>query len=116
MASSRSYSLCCISICYECHLRLWLEPLTLGSQEILLTELTTGGHACYFTFIAEMKKPKDFPKALGMLQSISILAYIVAAVVMYRFGGKDIKSPALGSAGALVSKIAYGLALPTVST
>jgi hypothetical protein len=40
--------------------------------------------------------------------------YIVAAVVIYRYTGADVASPALGSAGPLISKIAYGLALPTV--
>lgn len=41
--------------------------------------------------------------------------YIVAAVVIYRYAGADVTSPALGSAGPLVARIAYGVALPTVS-
>lgn len=40
--------------------------------------------------------------------------YIVAAVVIYRYAGADVTSPALGSAGPLVARIAYGVALPTV--
>jgi hypothetical protein len=66
--------------------------------------------------MAELKEPKDFPKALALLQTIDMSLYIVAAVVIYRYTGADVASPALGSAGPLVSKIAYGLALPTVRT
>lgn len=64
--------------------------------------------------MAELKDPKDFPKALALLQSIDMTLYIVAAVVIYRFTGADVASPALGSAGLLISRIAYGIALPTV--
>lgn len=65
--------------------------------------------------MAELKEPKDFPKALALLQTIDMSLYIVAAVVIYRYTGADVASPALGSAGPSISKIAYGLALPTVS-
>lgn len=64
--------------------------------------------------MAELKDPKDFPKALALLQSIDMTLYIVAAVVIYRYTGVDVASPALGSAGPLISRIAYGIALPTV--
>lgn len=40
--------------------------------------------------------------------------YLVAAVVIYRYGGETVASPALGSTGPLMSKIAYGIAIPTV--
>ncbi|KAJ5957812.1 Amino acid transporter transmembrane [Penicillium viridicatum] len=70
-------------------------------------------HNTFFTFMAELKDPKDFPKALALLQSIDMTLYIVAAVVIYRFTGADVASPALGSAGLLISRIAYGIALPT---
>ncbi|KAJ5490532.1 Amino acid transporter transmembrane [Penicillium expansum] len=59
-------------------------------------------HNTFFTFMAELKDPKDFPKALALLQSIDMTLYIVAAVVIYR------------SAGTLISRIAYGIALPTI--
>lgn len=64
--------------------------------------------------MAELKDPKDFPKALCFLQGIDISIYLVAAVVIYRYTGADVASPALGSAGPLISKIAYGIAIPTV--
>lgn len=64
--------------------------------------------------IAELKEPRDFPKALSILQCLDLSLYLVAAVVIYFYAGDDVASPALGSANPLISKIAYGIALPTV--
>ena len=61
-----------------------------------------------------MEKPQDFPKALCMLQIFEIVLYVVAAVVIYYFVGNDVASPALGSAGPIMKKVAYGIAIPTV--
>ncbi|CAG8924732.1 unnamed protein product [Penicillium salamii] len=71
-------------------------------------------HNTFFTFMAELKDARDFPKALALLQTIDMTLYIVAAVVIYRYTGADVASPALGSAGPLISRIAYGIALPTI--
>ena len=68
----------------------------------------------FFSFISEFKNPKDFPKALFLLQISDVSMYIVVAVVVYRYAGNKVESPALGSAGKLVSKVAYGIAIPTV--
>ncbi|OJI97843.1 hypothetical protein ASPVEDRAFT_124601 [Aspergillus versicolor CBS 583.65] len=72
------------------------------------------GHAAFFGLAAELKDPRDFPKGLCLLQGIDISLYLIAAVVIYRFGGADVSSPALGSAGPIVGKVAYGIALPTI--
>ncbi|RAH67450.1 amino acid transporter [Aspergillus aculeatinus CBS 121060] len=72
------------------------------------------GHPAFFGFIAEMKNPKDFPKSLCMLQAFEIVLYTVASAVIYRYAGQDVKSPALGSAGPVVRKVAYGVAIPTI--
>ncbi|KAG2415622.1 hypothetical protein HFD88_006813 [Aspergillus terreus] len=72
------------------------------------------GHAAFFGLAAELKNPRDFPKALLLLQGTDICLYLIAAVVIYRFGGADVASPALGSASPIVSKVAYGIALPTI--
>jgi hypothetical protein len=68
----------------------------------------------FFGFISELKNPREFPKALAMLQVCDISMYIVVAVVVYRYGGLDVASPALGAAGPLLKKVAFGLAIPTV--
>ncbi|KAE8152087.1 amino acid transporter [Aspergillus avenaceus] len=72
------------------------------------------GHPGFFGFIAEMKEPKDFPKSLCMLQAFEIVLYTVASAVIYRYAGQNVASPALGSAGPVMRKVAYGLAIPTI--
>ncbi|KAH8689025.1 amino acid transporter [Talaromyces proteolyticus] len=72
------------------------------------------GHVAFFGFISEMKKPTDYPKTLYMLQFTDTVMYLVAAVVIYRYAGKDVASPALGSTGHIMSKVAYGIAIPTI--
>lgn len=72
------------------------------------------GHVAFFGFISEMKVPEDYPKTLYLLQIVDTVMYAVTAVVIYRYAGKDVKSPALGSAGHIMSKVAYGIAIPTI--
>ncbi|KAA8648058.1 putative amino acid transporter [Aspergillus tanneri] len=71
-------------------------------------------HVAFFGLIAEMEEPKDFPKALCLLQGFEIALYVTAAVVIYYYVGDGVGSPALGSAGPLLKKVAYGVAIPTI--
>lgn len=72
-------------------------------------------HAAFFGLMAELENPRDFTKSLCLLQGIEMALYITAALVIYRYAGDGVTSPALGSASPTVAKVAYGLALPTVS-
>ncbi|KIX95838.1 uncharacterized protein Z520_08546 [Fonsecaea multimorphosa CBS 102226] len=72
------------------------------------------GHVAFFSFISEMKNPHDFPKALVLLQVTDTGMYFLVAMVVYAYGGDQVDSPALGSAGTLVGKVAWGLAIPTI--
>ncbi|PYI25616.1 amino acid transporter [Aspergillus indologenus CBS 114.80] len=72
------------------------------------------GHVAFFGFMSELKDPRDYPKSLCLLQGIDTVLYIVTAVVIYVFAGPNVTSPALGSAGPMIAKIAYGIALPTI--
>ncbi|RDH26969.1 hypothetical protein BDQ94DRAFT_164042 [Aspergillus welwitschiae] len=71
-------------------------------------------HVAFFGHISEMKEVRDFPKSLAMLQIVDTCMYVVASIVIYCYAGPDVTSPALGSAGPLMKKVAYGLAIPTV--
>ncbi|KAB8236636.1 transmembrane amino acid transporter protein-domain-containing protein [Aspergillus alliaceus] len=71
-------------------------------------------HATFFGFISEMENPRDFPKSLVMLQVVDTSMYVVSAVVIYCSVGPGVSSPALSSAGPVMKKVAYGLAIPTV--
>jgi hypothetical protein len=48
-----------------------------------------------------------------LLQASDTLLYLIAAIVVYRYAGNTVASAALGSAGRIVMKFAYGIALPT---
>ena len=61
-----------------------------------------------------MKEPKDYPKTLYLLQSVDIAYYVTATVVIFYYGGQNVASPALGSLSPLMSKVAYGVAIPEV--
>lgn len=73
------------------------------------------GHVALFTFIFELRHPRHFPKALYLFRITDTCLYIIVAVVIYRYAGSSVASPALGSTGAVVKKVPYGVALPTVS-
>jgi len=72
------------------------------------------GHVAFFGFTAELRDPRDFPKALYLLQSVSTSFYIIVAVVIYYYAGPSVPAPALSAASPLVRKIAYGIAIPTI--
>jgi len=73
------------------------------------------GHAAFFTFITELKDPRDFPKSLALLQTVDISLYALSACVIYVFAGAGVKSPALSSTSHRVQMAAWIVALPTVS-
>ncbi|OJJ79968.1 uncharacterized protein ASPGLDRAFT_77366 [Aspergillus glaucus CBS 516.65] len=71
-------------------------------------------HNTFFNMMAELEDYRDYPKALALLQSIDICLYLVTAIVIYLYAGDGVESPALSSAGPLIAKVAYGVALPTI--
>lgn len=73
------------------------------------------GNVAFFGFISELREPRDFPKSLALLQSVSITFYIVVGAVVYHFvGTARMVSPALGAANPVIQKAAYGIAMPTI--
>ncbi|CAG7925021.1 unnamed protein product [Penicillium olsonii] len=71
-------------------------------------------HVTFFGLISETQSPEQFPKSLAMLQITDTVLYLVAGLVIYRYSGQDVKSPAPSSAGPLMKRICFGLAIPTV--
>jgi Transmembrane amino acid transporter protein len=69
---------------------------------------------CQFSFMDEMHTPKDYVKSIWALGIIEIIIYTVTGALIYAFVGQDVQSPALLSAGDLLSKVAFGLALPVI--
>ncbi|KAI8944333.1 transmembrane amino acid transporter protein-domain-containing protein [Xylaria longipes] len=69
---------------------------------------------CQFSFMDEMHTPKDFVKSIWVLGIIEIIIYTLTGALIYYFVGQGVQSPALLSAGTLVSKVAFGIALPVI--
>lgn len=69
---------------------------------------------CQFSFMDEMHTPKDYVKSIWALGLIEIFIYTLTGALVYAFVGADVESPALLSAGSLMSKVAFGLALPVI--
>ncbi|KAI1172344.1 transmembrane amino acid transporter protein-domain-containing protein [Nemania sp. FL0916] len=69
---------------------------------------------CQFSFMDEMHTPKDFVKSIWVLGIIEIVIYTLTGALIYSFVGQSVQSPALLSAGPLISKIAFGIALPVI--
>lgn len=66
--------------------------------------------------MSETEDPRTFNKSLAMLQIIDTVLYLVSALIIYRYAGPSVQSPAINSLSTLMSKIAWGLAIPTVTT
>lgn len=69
---------------------------------------------CQFSFMDEMHTPSDFPKSIWALGLTEIFIYTLTGALVYAFVGQDVQSPALLSAGSLLSRIAFGVALPVI--
>ncbi|KAK7181286.1 hypothetical protein DPSP01_007343 [Paraphaeosphaeria sporulosa] len=67
-----------------------------------------------FSFMDEMHTPKEYMKSIWTSGAIQITIYTMTGALCYAFIGMDVQSPALLSAGPLVSKIAFGFALPVI--
>ncbi|KAL3493287.1 transmembrane amino acid transporter protein-domain-containing protein [Aspergillus germanicus] len=73
-----------------------------------------GGVPGFFAIVAEMRDPKQYTRAMAVCQGVVSVFYLGIGVIVYYFCGSYVSSPALGSAGALMKKVCYGLALPSL--
>ncbi|KAM0540283.1 hypothetical protein ACHAO7_011348 [Fusarium culmorum] len=71
-----------------------------------------GGTPGFFAIVAEMRKPEQYNTAVAICQSIVTALYVMVGIVMYYFCGSYVSSPALGSAGVVIKKASYGVAIP----
>jgi amino acid permease len=88
-----------------------LRPAFLAVTNIIFAY---AGHVAFFSFISELRDPTEYAKTLYLLQGVDTSMYLIVAAIIYNYAGNDVVSPALGSASPLVSKIAYGIAIPTI--
>ncbi|KAL4917392.1 transmembrane amino acid transporter protein-domain-containing protein [Aspergillus aurantiobrunneus] len=74
--------------------------------------VSSAGTSAFIPVLAEMRKPQDYRKSVYLSMGLSTASYVTFALVIYAWCGKWIASPALGTAGGLVKRISYGIALP----
>lgn len=96
---------------------VWPPPDTTFYEAFLSTTNIIFAYSfavCQFSFMAEMHTPKDYVKSIWALGLIEMFIYTVTGALIYAFVGDSVKSPALLSAGSLVSRVAFGIALPVI--
>lgn len=70
------------------------------------------GTPAFFNIVSEMREPRDYTRALIICQGTMTAVYIAIGCVVYYYCGSYVSSPALGSAGHIMKKVCYGIALP----
>ncbi|CAI0650967.1 unnamed protein product [Colletotrichum noveboracense] len=84
------------------------EAMTAISNQLF----AVGASATFFSISAEMKHPEKFTRALICGQAFIVATCVAIATIVYAKVGQYLASPALGSAGPLIKKVSYGIALP----
>lgn len=70
------------------------------------------GTPAFFNIASEMRDPHNYTKSLIVCQTVVTVTYVTVGIIVYYFCGSYVSSPALGSAGPLIKRVAYGIALP----
>lgn len=68
----------------------------------------------YFGIISEMRDPRTYKKTMCLSMGLLYIVYAVIGIVVYYYCGQYVANPALGSAGPLMKKVAYGIAIPAL--
>ena len=95
----------------------WPPPDTTFASAFLSTTNIVFAYAfavCQYSFMAEMHTPPDYVKSIWTLGLIEIFIYTLTGAIIYSFVGNDVDSPAILSASPLISRVAFGLALPVI--
>lgn len=85
-----------------------------GFGATLNVMISLSGHIAFFGFQSELADPKDFTKALFLLQGFDVTFYLIVSIVIYCYAGEHVRSPALLSTSPTVAKVAFGLAIGTI--
>lgn len=83
-----------------------------GMTATLNIFISGSGSSMYLPIISEMRSPRDYHKAAYVAGFLVGALYLSLSLVIYRYCGVWLTSPAFGSAGQLFKKISYGIALP----
>ncbi|KAF2644565.1 hypothetical protein P280DRAFT_418589 [Massarina eburnea CBS 473.64] len=73
--------------------------------------VSSAGTSAFLPVISEMKNPRDYNKAVYVCMALVQASYLTFSLVVYKWCGKWVSNPSLGSAGATAKKAAYGVGL-----
>ncbi|KAJ5902793.1 hypothetical protein N7495_003321 [Penicillium taxi] len=85
---------------------------TVGITAAATIFVSSAGTSAFLPVISEMRRPKDYPKAVYLCMTLVTASYLTFSLVIYAWCGKWIASPSLGSAGTMIKRIGYGIGLP----
>ncbi|KAK9779042.1 putative Amino acid transporter transmembrane domain-containing protein [Seiridium cardinale] len=86
-----------------------------GLNAFLNISYTFIGQITLPSFIAEMKDPRDFPKALWACTILEILVFSIVGAVVYAYvGNQYMTAPAFGSLETLYKKVSFSFMIPTL--
>lgn len=87
-----------------------------GMNAFLNISYTFIGQITIPSFIAEMKDPKDFPKALWAVTICEIIVFSLVGAIVYVYTGTQYNtSPAFGSLGnEIYKKVSFSFMIPTL--
>ncbi|KAM0799709.1 transmembrane amino acid transporter protein-domain-containing protein [Usnea florida] len=87
-----------------------------GMNAFLNISYTFIGQITIPSFIAEMKEPKDFPKALWAVTICEVIVFSITASIVYVYTGTQYNTaPAFGSLGnEIYKKVSFSFMIPTL--
>ncbi|CEJ80742.1 Putative Transmembrane amino acid transporter [[Torrubiella] hemipterigena] len=85
-----------------------------GMAAFLNISYTFIGQITLPSFIAEMRDPREFPKALWACTIAEIAVFSVVGGVMYAYTGQYVTAPAFGSLHEGYKKISFSFMIPTL--
>lgn len=86
-----------------------------GLSAFLNISYTFIGQITLPSFIAEMKEPRDFPKALWLCTIGEIIVFSLVGAIVYAFVGTQyMTAPAFGSLEPVYKKVAFSFMIPTL--
>lgn len=95
----------------------WPKPNTTFSTAMVAVNSIVFAYSfagCLPSFMEDMHTPEDYVKSLWWLGGIQIIVYTLTGSLIYSFVGQGVQSPALLSAGPLLSRVVFGIALPVI--
>lgn len=87
-----------------------------GLNAFLNISYTFIGQITLPSFIAEMKEPRDFPKALYAITIAEVIVFSLVGAIIYNYTGNQyMTAPAFGSLGnELYKKVSFSFMIPTL--